>query len=96
MNEDWRYSPERLDERRFCLAALILHKVPIGRKAYEFCHDFTSQGMCRGILDEYRGNAADPAAFKAVYETYLSWLHETNQEGPDYELTPLEGVDKVG
>jgi len=96
MNEDWRYNPERLDDRRFCLAALIMKGVQVDRTVYAFCHDFTSSGACEGMLKKYEGSHADPRAFTDVHEAYLSYCHETGQTRPEDDLVYAEeqGVDK--
>tara|TARA_B100002019_G_scaffold170606_1_gene147494 strand:- start:562 stop:813 length:252 start_codon:yes stop_codon:yes gene_type:complete len=76
MNDDWRYNPERLDDRRFCLAALVFSGCQIDRQVYEFCHNFTSSGECQGLLQKFEGDKASPEAFTAVYEAYLSYRQE--------------------
>jgi hypothetical protein len=95
MIEDWRYNPERLDDRRFCLAALVMHGCQIDRKVYEFCHDYTSSGACQGMLGQVTEGKGAPEAFRVVYDAFQSWLIETDQ-GTDYELVQQEGVDKIG
>ena len=88
-------NPERLDDRRFCLAALIMKGVQVDRTVYAFCHDFTSSGACEGMLKKYEGSHADPRAFTDVYEAYLSYCHETGQTRPEDDLVYAEeqGVD---
>lgn len=94
MNDDWRYNPERLEERRFCLSALVMKGVVIDKKVYAFCHDFTSSGACQGLLEKFLGKA-DAAAFEEIYLAYQTYLMETDM-GPEPELVPMEGVDPVG
>ena len=76
MIEDWRYTPERLDDRRFCLAALVMCGHQIDRNVYEFCHDYTSSGQCQGMLSKYEGSTANPQAFRDVAAAYLSYRKE--------------------
>lgn len=94
MIDDWRYTPERLEERRFCLGALIYHKIPIDRKVYQFCHDFTSSGACKGLMERYK-EKGQMAIWREVLDAYETYCHETDM-GPEPKLVPLEGVDKVG
>ena len=95
MIDDWRYNPERLDDRRFCLAALVMHGCELNRKVYEFCHDFTSSGACQGMLSKLQDANGSPEAFRLVYDAYQTWLVETDM-GTDYVLVQQEGVDKIG
>jgi len=94
MNEDWRYNPERLEERRFCLGALVHHKVPIDRTVYDFCHWFTSTGSAKGLLESY--HEFSPKVFDDIKDAYDTYCYEQGLTGPESELTPMEGVDKVG
>lgn len=94
MNEDWRYHPERLEERRFCLGALVHHKVPIDRRAYDFCHYYTSSGACTGLMERY--TQFEPGVFDQVKDAYDSYCYEQGLTSPESELSPMKGVDKVG
>jgi hypothetical protein len=80
MIPDWRYSPERLEERRFVLAALIQRGVVVDRKCYQFCHDFTSQGAATGLLENYKEWATPEQMFDAIHNEYLKYLEEVGIE----------------
>ena len=89
MIPDWRYNPERLEERRFVLAALIQSGVVIDRKCYQFCHDFTSQGSALGLMEKYKDWATPDQIFEAIHQEYLKYLEEVNYQEP-YKLVPIE------
>jgi len=88
MIDDWRYNPERLEQRRFCLSALIRNGVQVDRKCYQFCHDFTSSGAAGGLIERYQSTGDVEALFKAIYASYLSYLGETDFQ-EQWTLTPM-------
>jgi len=93
MIPDWRYSPERLQERRFVLAALIQRGVVVDRKCYQFCHDFTSQGSATGLMEKYKEWATPEQIFDAIYAEYQKYLEEVDFQEP-YEFPTTEEVSE--
>jgi|TARA_A100001388_G_scaffold262860_1_gene232750 hypothetical protein len=77
MIDEWRYNPERLEERRFCLGALMFFEVPIDKDVYYFCDEYVNNDSCRELVDEFH-EKGQTYLWQQIKDAYDTWKHERN------------------
>ena len=77
MIDEWRYTPERLEERRFCLGALMFFEISIDKDAYYFCHEYTESGNCKALVDEFH-EKGQTYLWQQIKDAYDTWKYERN------------------
>jgi hypothetical protein len=75
MIDEWRYTPERLEERRFALGALMFFEVSIDKDVYTFCHEYVESGLCKDLVDEYH-EKGQTYLWTQIKDAYDTWKHE--------------------
>lgn len=93
MIDEWRYSHETMEERRICLSALLRNGVTVDRSCYRFCHEFTSSGASKALLEKYQPSGDMEGLFTAIYAAYQSQVKSTQTLSP---LTTDQMLDTYG